>query len=107
MKEDIPGNHGSKLLPIQDTQMGVVDGQIVHHRYSKPMASLEVVLKRSAMSMGAKLAILTQQASRRVRNCSNNLPWESKVMHVNRLMVQMQWAGYGQNQREIVARSHR
>ena len=104
MKEDTPGYHASGLLPILDTQMGVVDGQIVHHHYAKPMASLEVVLKRSAMSMGSKLAILTQEGSRRIRNCSHSLPWEQKVKHINKLMVQMKWAGFGQNQREIVAK---
>ena len=40
MKEDIPGNHSTKCIPILDTQMEVVDGQIVHHYYSKPMSSL-------------------------------------------------------------------
>ena len=37
MKEDTPGNHPDRMLPILDTKMAVVGGQIVHPHYSKPM----------------------------------------------------------------------
>ena len=74
------------------------------HHFSKPMASLEVVSKKSAMSMGSKLCILTQEACRRVRNFSPSLPWTTKVTEVNRLMWQMRECGYSENTREIVAR---
>ena len=58
MKEDTPSNHSNGMIPILDTQMCVVDGQIVHHHFSKPMASLEVTKNRSAMSKSSKLSIL-------------------------------------------------
>ena len=103
MKEDIPANHESGLLPILDCQMAVVGGCIVHHHYAKPMASLEVVLQRSSMSMGAKQAILVQEGCRRLRNCSPWLPWEEKLTHINRLMAQIMWAGYTQKTRETIA----
>ena len=103
MKEDIPANHPSGMLPILDCQMAVVGGRIVHHYYAKPMASLEVVLKRSAMSMGSKLAILVQEGCRRVRNCSPWLPWTDKVVHINKLMAQVMWAGYSSRTRELIA----
>ena len=67
MKEDIPYNHHNQLLPILDTQMGVVNGQVVFHHFSKKMSSLEVVLERSSMSMGAKMAILVEEGNRRLR----------------------------------------
>ena len=67
------------------------------------MSSLEVVLKRSAMSMGSKMAILVQEGCRRIKNCSVQLEWEEKVIHLNKLMVQMKWGGYSQVTREIVA----
>ena len=103
MKEDIPWNHGNNLLPILDTQMDVVGGNIVHHHYAKKMSSLEVVLRRSTMSMGAKLSILVQEGCRRLRNCSIDLPWSTKLVHLNKLMVQMRWAEYSQKTRGIVA----
>ena len=39
--------------------MGIRDGKVIHHHFSKKMSSLEVVLGRSAMSMGSKLSILS------------------------------------------------
>ena len=83
--------------------MGVVGGQIIHHHYTKSMASLEVVLERSAMSAGSKMSILVQEGCRILRNCSWDLPWESKLAHLNKLMVRIKWAGYSFNTRVIVA----
>ena len=86
MKEDVPGNYPSGLLPILDTQVCVRNGRILFHHFSKTMASLEVVLSRSNMSMSSKLSILTQEACRRLRNFSPSIPWEVKLKEVNRLM---------------------
>ena len=74
MKEDTPGKHPNGLLPILDTKVCVKDGRILFHHYSKPMASLEVVLMKFSMSMSSKLSILTQEACRRIRNFSPSLP---------------------------------
>ena len=104
MKEDVPGNCPSGLLPILDTQVCVKDGRILFHHFSKPMASLEVVLSRSNMSMSSKLSILTQEACRRLRNFSPSIPWDTKLTEVNRLMWQMRSCGYSENLRKIVAK---
>ena len=74
MKEDVPGNHPKKMLPILDTQMRVVDGQIVHHHFSKLMASLEITLGRSALSQSSKLNIMVQEGKRRLKNTSKEIP---------------------------------
>ena len=103
MKEDTAGNHPSHRIPILDTEMAVEGNQIVHYHYSKPMSSLEVTMEKSAMSMSAKINILTQEGSRRLRNCSLQIPWDTKVRYLNKLMVQMYWGGYSQNTRELVA----
>ena len=47
MKEDTPGNHSNRRLPILDTEVQVVNGKILHYHYLKPMSSLEVILKKS------------------------------------------------------------
>ena len=104
MKEDVPGNQVTKCIPILDTQMEVVDGQIIHHHFSKPMASLEITHSRSAMSKSAKLSILVQEGIRRIRNCSPTLPWEEPKMLLNKPMVQMLWAEYTTTDRETVVR---
>ena len=104
MKEDVPSNHASKMLPILDTQMRMVDGQIVHHHYLKPMASLEITLGRSALSHSSKLNIIVQEGNRRLRNTSKTIPWKDKVHLINKLMIQMYWAGYRRKDREIVSK---
>ena len=82
--------------------MAKVDGIIVFHHYTKPMASKETILARSAMSLGNKINILVAEGSRRLRNCSLELPWATRVEHLNRLSVSMKWAGYNQEVRSTV-----
>ena len=86
MKEDTPGGHPNGKLPILDTEVHILEGKMVHYHYNKPMASLEVVLNKSSMSLGSKLDILTQEANRRIRNCSPSLPWNEKLTYVNKLI---------------------
>ena len=80
------------------------NGTIIHHHYSKPMASVEVIMDRSAMSHSSKVSILTQEGSRRIKNCSLDLPWGEKLVHLNKLMVSMKWSGHHQRTRELVLR---
>ena len=87
MKEDVPGNYPSGLLPILDTQVCVRNSRILFHHFSQPMAFLEVVLSRSNMSMSSKLSIQTQEACRRLRNFSPSIPWEVKLKEVKKTNV--------------------
>ena len=100
MKEDVPSAHQRRALPILDTEMWVENGRILHSHYSKPMASMEVILQRSAMTMSSKVNILVQEGARRIRNCSPNLPWMTARGFLNRLML---WGGYPERTRRIVA----
>ena len=65
------------------------------------MPSVEVTLKRTAMSQYFKLNILTNESLRRLCNCSLNISWNEQVEYLNRLMM---WGGCFAKQREIVAR---
>ena len=89
MKVDIPDAYDNGKLPILDTEVYISNGHIVHNHFMKPMASLEVVNKISSISMGAKLDILTQEASRIIRNMSLELPWTDTVDHLNKLMIRI------------------
>ena len=89
MVEDTPGNHPSGFLPILDSQMAVKDGRFIFKHYAKLMASLEVTLNKTSMSESMKLNILTNEGSRRLRNCSVDIPWSEQVTYVNRLMISM------------------
>jgi len=71
--------------------------------YSMPMASMEVVLHRSAFTMSSKLNILVHEGARRIRNCSTSLPWMTVCGFLNKLMVSMLWDGYPERTRRIVA----
>ena len=68
------------------------------------MSSLEVVMDKSSMNTSSKMNILSQEGGRRLRNHSLNTAWETKLIDVNKLMIQMLWSGYNYVAREIVAR---
>ena len=89
MVEDVPGNHPSGFLPILDTQMVVSVGKFLFKHFTKPVASVEVTLQRTAMSGSSKLNILTNEGFRRLRNCSLDTPWTEQVLLLNKLMVSM------------------
>ena len=102
MKEDVHWNHQDGYLPILDTKMAFIDGRIVFEHYTKPMASKETVLARSAMSMGNKINIIVAEGSRILRNCSLDLPWNVRTKHLDNLMISMKWGGYPYSVRSTV-----
>ena len=103
MKEDTTADHPNRCIPILDTEMWMEDGQILHSHYQKPMASMEVIQARSAMSLASKMDILVQEGSRRIRNCSLSTPWEEITPFLNKLMISMYWARYPESVRRTVA----
>ena len=46
--------------------------------------------------------ILTYEGSRRLRNCSQDIPEMDKMEEITKLMIQMKWSGYPESVREIV-----
>ena len=103
MKEDTTVDHTNGRIPIIDTEMWMENGQIFHLHYSKLMASMEVLVARSAMSLASRIEILVQEGSRRVRNCSLTMPWEKIVPFLNKLMISMSWGHYPESVRRLVA----
>ena len=103
MKEDTTADHPNGRIPILDTEMWMEDGQILHSHYQKPMASMEVIQARSAMSLASKMDILVQEGSRRIRNCSLSILWEEITPFLNKLMISMYWARYPESVQRIVA----
>ena len=53
--------------------------------------------------MASKVNILVQEGSRRIRNCSPDLPWDRVVPHLNKLMISMHWGGYKEGTKRLVA----
>ena len=56
------------------------------------------------MSTTANYSILVQEGARRLRNMDPTTSWDQKLPLLNKLMVQMLWAGYSMKDREIVTR---
>ena len=54
------------------------------------------------MSLASKVNILTQEGSRRLRKCSQGIPWDVKKEYLDKLSIQMMWASYSERTRELV-----
>lgn len=102
MKEGIPGAHNNKRLPILDTEVQINNDKVIYFLYLKPMASIEVINSRFSISMGSNLDIMTQEANRRLRNCSFSLPWSDNLGYIHNIMVQIIYANYPESSREFV-----
>ena len=104
VKEDVPSNHPTGKLPILDLEVWVQGNQLVHSFYKKPVSSRRVICAKSALPTAVKRSILLEEGSRRLRNCSPNLPWGDKVIHLNRLSSDMKNSGHTANFRKLVLR---
>ena len=70
MKEVIPSAHQSEALPILDTEMWLSNGRLMHSHYSKPMASIDVILQRLEKSMTSKDNILFYERAEKIDETS-------------------------------------
>ena len=102
MQEDVPSNHSTGKLPILDLEVWVSNTRIYHSFYKKPMATKKVVHAKSALPTKVKRSILLEEGSRRLRNCSPELEWETKVFHLNRLSSEMKNSGHSQSFRSTI-----
>jgi hypothetical protein len=103
MEEDCPSNHSPAKMPILDLEVWV-DGEIMHQFYKKSMASRKLVLAKSAFSTSKKRSILLEEGMRRLRNCSPNLPWDTKAKFLNRFSSDMKYSGHTPSFRQIILR---
>ena len=66
------------------------------------MATRKVVHAKSALPTRVKRSILLEEGSRRLRNCSPELEWEDKVVHLNRLSSEMKNSGHSESFRRTI-----
>ena len=104
LETDCPSNHDNGKMPILDMLIWVSeDNTILHEFYMKGVSSRYTVHARSAMAIGTKRQILTQDALRILLNCSKTLPWEEKAHHLEEYVARLQYSGYDQKFRyEII-----
>ena len=109
METDCPAEHEDNKLPILDIKVWLQEREgrkyIIHEHYMKPVASMALVNARSTLTWKSKRIILVQQAIRILRNCSEDLSWETKKKHLNQMMNRMQYSGYNQKFRYEVIMS--
>ena len=79
LTSDCPSLNPSKYMPILDIQCCVTDNQIRFKFFKKPVSNHLLISKNSAMPYQTKRAALSSEALRRLRNTSEELPWEVKA----------------------------
>ena len=103
MKVDFPSAHSNDRIPILDMEVWMSKEQeISFNHYSKPMASRDVIMARSAFTTREKKNILLEEASRRLRNCSPHCTWQEKAVHITTLNLQMWRCGHKQEFRSMI-----
>jgi len=110
---DYPSNHCDCKLPILDLKVWIERRDeessqasvILHEFYCKDVVFKSVLDSRSALPWQSKQTILTQQVLRVLLNCSNKLPWERTIEHVNLMVLRIQYSGYEKKFRFEVVRS--
>ena len=102
---DYPSKHENGFMPLLDIQVKVENNQVKYKFYSKPMSSQYVILSKSAMSDKIKRNTLVQEAIRRLRNTSRDLPWELKAKILSEFSNKMMISGYSEQFRLEVIQS--
>jgi len=110
---DVPSNYEDGKVPILDLKVwiaeveteGGIKRKIMHEFYIKNVSSKLVVHKESALSMGTKRTILTQQCLRVLLNCSPDLDKNVAEKHLSYFMLRMQCSGYDTNLRYEILKS--
>ena len=86
-------------LPTLDTQLWVDEEGFVRYRYfEKPMCTKKVISRRSAMGENGKVASLSQDLIRRLKNTSQELSQQVKNEIVDQYCTKMASSGYSRNQ---------
>ena len=79
------------------------EDKILFEFYEKPTKNKIVISKDSAMPIHNKINILSQEVFRRLHNTSSDIPWDDKVIILNKFMNELKASGYSmRDQAEIL-----
>ena len=104
---DAPGKNENGRMPVLDLQIWLERDQLGTNKvrfcyYEKPMASSQVIHKRSALSWQTKKSALAGEVARRMLNC-DEITWrEEGVSIMNKFCGKMFISGYTEKERRIV-----
>ena len=111
LEVDYPSKYRDGKLPILDLKVWLAKRTkdekrvVMYEYYEKEISSKWMIHAEAALAMQTKRTILTQQLLRVLLNCSQDLPWEHKTEKANKMMMKLQYSGYGQEFRHDVAKS--
>ena len=94
LKVDCPLNYDDRKLPILDlVWVAVINGcnRMVNEFYSTDILSKAVIHAKSALPWQQKRTVLTQEILCVVLNCSDHVPWEMIVKHVDKMILRLQF----------------
>ena len=102
---DFPSNHRDGKLPILDLACWVKDEKVITTFYKKEVSSSNVVTPNSGFTPKVIRNIITQEAVRRLINCSPELDWEEKVKHLTRFNLDLMRGGHREGFRRSITES--
>ena len=126
LETDSPSKHRDGKMPLLDVKVWIEESKeknqteeennsernnegnsrsIMYEHYRKEMASKMTIHARSAIPHKQQQNILTQEVIRILKNCSQALPWETKVKHLEDLSLRMQYSGHNKQMRKTVVNS--
>ena len=109
MTIDYPSRYVEGKVPMLNLKIWIqeIDGRYVllYEHYEKEMTTKAVIHASSAIPYKMKRTVLTQEVLRILLHCSNDLTWETVLVHLNGFMRKMQYSGYDKTFRYTVAKS--
>ena len=85
-------------LPTLDMQLWMEGGKVMYKFYEKPMAAKTVIQKLSALSENSKVASLSQEVIRRMKNTSEQLQIVDRVEVIDMFSGKLMASGYSREQ---------
>ena len=100
---ETPQMFSDNKLPTLDFKCFVLDKKIQYSFYQKPMAKKTVIQRKSALGENCKIASLSQNLVRRMKNTSEDLPDSERIQIIDEYSSQLSASGYSAAQsRRIV-----
>ena len=95
LEYDCPSMHDDGKMPILDLKVWVNETNVIKHEfYAKDVSSKSVIHRNSALPDTVKRTVLSQEALRRLLNCSRDLPWNEKAKHLTEFSLRLHFSGY-------------
>ena len=105
---DVPSYHKDEKISVLDLKVEMKKQSrnlISYEFFEKPTKNPKILMADSAINSSSKRTILTQECLRRFRNTKIELDESVRNEHLNKFMVKMKNAGYGQKYRMQVLNS--